>query len=183
MKLKGEKGFTLIELLLVIALLMITAGVTTDIVLTLVRSYSKTKITNEVEQVGNFALTKIEKELRVAKSVSAPNVGATSNFVRFLNSQDKCIQYTVTGGALRRDQYDNTTCTGTQVAAESGAVFLASSGGVKLSTGTFQRISTAPDIIKIVFVFEQFETASLTPAAFTGNVRLEQTVVVRGTYN
>ena len=45
-----QKGFTLVELLIVVSIIIIVVGVTGDIILSLVRSYSKTQITNEIEQ-------------------------------------------------------------------------------------------------------------------------------------
>ena len=56
----AKKGYTLIELMLVIALLALTAGVTGDIIISLVRSYSKTQVANEIEQNAGFVSLKLE---------------------------------------------------------------------------------------------------------------------------
>ncbi len=189
----NQKGFTLVELLVIITLLAVTAGVTADIVLTLVRSYNKTRVTNEVEQVGNFAITKIEKELRSATSVVSPSIGASSNSICFLTkigNNDRSVQYVVdpVSGLLRRSEFTNSSgCTGGTVPAGTDPVFSVGQGGVRISgasaNSAFTRLSTSPDVVKIKFEFTQSSEDSAGGRAFTGNVILEQTVVVRGTYN
>ena len=69
------KGFTLIELLLVVGLLALTVGITSDILLSIVRTYNKTQVTNEIEQQANFVSLKLEKEIRNAQTVTLEGGG------------------------------------------------------------------------------------------------------------
>jgi prepilin-type N-terminal cleavage/methylation domain-containing protein len=64
-----RRGFTLIELLLVISILGIAFGVTSDILISIVRSQLKTQTMNNLEQQANFVALKLEKDLRNAYSV------------------------------------------------------------------------------------------------------------------
>ncbi|HAI62799.1 MAG: hypothetical protein UU64_C0003G0042 [candidate division WWE3 bacterium GW2011_GWF2_41_45] len=92
-----EKGFTLVELLVVIALLGISIGVTSDILVSLVRSYNKTQIKNEVEQQANFVGLKLEREIRGSEGVSP--VGYTNSLV--IQKEDGVfVTYRVRGNIL-----------------------------------------------------------------------------------
>ena len=75
--LPAQAGFTLVELLIVVALVIISAGVTSDIILTLIRSYNKTRISNEIEQNGNFVILRLERELRDASNVDTTQSSST----------------------------------------------------------------------------------------------------------
>jgi type II secretory pathway pseudopilin PulG len=79
LKIKKSGGYTLLELLIVIGLIGLTVGVTGDIILSLVRSYTKTQATNELERSSNFVVSKIEKEFKNAVS----NVEITNSQVSF----------------------------------------------------------------------------------------------------
>src|SRR3990167_7157761 len=79
-------GFTLVELLIVVALVIISAGVTSDIILTLIRSYNKTRISNEIEQNGNFVILRLERELRDASNVDTTQSSSTKLVFTILNA-------------------------------------------------------------------------------------------------
>jgi prepilin-type N-terminal cleavage/methylation domain-containing protein len=70
---KKGNGYTLIELLLVVGLLAIAVGVTSDILLNLVRSYNRVQVFNEIEQQTNFIIQKLEKEIRNSVSADQTN--------------------------------------------------------------------------------------------------------------
>src|SRR5687768_13601913 len=86
-----KQGFTLLELLLTVGILTIAAGVTTDVMLSITRSYNKTQITNEIEQNANFFLLKIEKELRNATSI----VAVTDTSLTFMDRNSQTVVYTL----------------------------------------------------------------------------------------
>jgi prepilin-type N-terminal cleavage/methylation domain-containing protein len=177
MRAVAEKGFTLVELLLVVALLGLTVGITSDLLVSLIRSYSKTQITNEIEQTANFVLLKLENELRTAVSVSVPAVdeaGSTLTFVR----EEGDTEVTVS--------YDIITDTGDMERSEDGGTGVSllnveSVSGVQLEAGSsyFERLGESPDIVHIVLVFRQTGTPG---TLFTNSVEIESTVVLRGSY-
>jgi len=140
---KENKGFTLVELLVVIALLGISIGVTNDILVSLVRSYNKTQIKNEVEQQANFVGLKIERELRSATGITS--VGYT-NTLTISKEGSASVTYKLNGNKL---QVENPT--------GAAAVDLTSSfgtGGVAVScmlTGStcFSVVGTTPQTVKM----------------------------------
>ena len=173
----NNRGFTLIELLVVVSLTIIVVGVTGDIVISLVRSYNKTQITNEVEQNANFIITKLEKELRNATSVS--NLTATElEFVRGLpTGNSETITYTIK---------DDGTIVREIGGSGLGEVLLVNNtppGGVYLIPGTsvFTDGSFAggPTVVKINLSLRQIGDPTVQ---FTQNIDLESTIVVRGSY-
>ncbi|KKS07178.1 hypothetical protein A3K01_01835 [candidate division WWE3 bacterium RIFOXYD1_FULL_43_17] len=127
-----NKGFTLVELLVVIALLGISVGVTNDILVSLVRSYSKTQIKNEIEQQANFVGLKLERELRSAESVVPPTVPPYTSRLVILKGGGVSVTYELVGDVLK-----------VQNPTGSAAVALTSKDGVSgvsvtcgLSSGT-----------------------------------------------
>lgn len=110
-KIKGVKlGFTLIELVLVIGILAITFGVTSDILISLVRSQAKTKIMNNVEQSANFITLKMERELRSAEDVIAPYDLSLPDSYRLKRRSDGVyVVYYVSTGRLIRTEFDGLT--------------------------------------------------------------------------
>lgn len=182
---RNNKGFTLIELLVVVSLIIIVVGVTGDIVVTLVRSYNKTQITTEVEQNANFALTKIEKELKSASKLNSAS-GTSLEFVKRLpNGTSQVIEYTVEDADGLSD-------------GEAGVYYIARSvdGGSKVpitnytspagvaviqSNTSFSDISaaTGPSVVKIELSMRQVGNPAVQ---FTQNVEVETTVVIRGSY-
>ncbi|MFZ5425210.1 MAG: PilW family protein [Patescibacteria group bacterium] len=174
---KNSKGFTLIELLIVVSLIVITVGVSSDIIVSLVRSYNKTRVANEIEQNTNYVLLKLEKELRDADSVVV-NSATQVTISRELNDTPVTISYTVDGnGNLFRAVNGGSQVTIINDDSVSGIRVDRSDG-----QPNFADISELSDgsIVKIHLVFIQ--RGSAAAAVFTGAVSLDNTVVVRGAY-
>lgn len=174
----SKKGYTLIELMLVIALLALTAGVTGDIIISLIRSYSKTQVANEIEQNANFVSLKLEKELRNAAKV----VSASGNSVYFNDSQNNLICYNLSSGVMQRaldSTVGATSCNSNYVDLTNNDVV----GGVTVTcpSGCFTQVgvSTKPYVIKLNMNFAQ---SGGSGTSFTGNVLIDNTVVIRGSY-
>lgn len=167
---KETKGFTLIELLITIALLSISVGVTTDIILSITKSYNKTEVANELEQNANFVLLKMEKELRNASSILVPStVNTPSTVLTFIDRDGISVTYDVTNGILNRAGAalvnDNTTV-GIFVECPSGSCFTLK--------------NSSPQVIQLGLRFRQRNSTG--GSAFTGTVDLNNTLVLRGTY-
>jgi prepilin-type N-terminal cleavage/methylation domain-containing protein len=178
---RDQKGFTLIELLLVIALLAISVGVSTDIIINLTRSYSKTQVTHEIEQSANFVLLKLEKELRNADSVSLPSAASpTGNVLNFTDKSGDTVCYRIHDNKVQRYYGTNASCpSGSYVDLTSNAqplgVYVSSAGG-----NAFTLISSNPYVVQLDLRFQQ--SGSEGGTSFTGIVDLNNTIVVRGSY-
>ncbi len=182
---RNQKGFTLIELLVVVSLIIIVVGVTGDIVVTLVRSYNKTQITTEVEQNANFALTKIEKELKSAARVNEAS-GTTLEFVKRLPSgSSQTIEYTVEDADGLADGVAGVYYIARSVDGGSKVPVTnyTSPAGVTVDQGntSFEDVSGAsgPKVVKISLSMRQVGNPAVQ---FTQDVEVETTVVVRGSY-
>ncbi|HSX39427.1 MAG TPA: prepilin-type N-terminal cleavage/methylation domain-containing protein [Candidatus Saccharimonadales bacterium] len=166
-----QAGYTLIELLLVISLLSLAVGVSTDIILTLVRSYTKTQVTNEIEQNSNFVFLKLEKELRNAQTVSS----VSANSISFQDSTGATITYAIVsaGSGILTIQRNGSTLTNTD---SVNGVTITCTGS---ASSCFLQVGASPTVIEIDMSFKQVNSPG---AAFTGSVDLNDTIVVRGTY-
>jgi len=186
---RKQNGFTLIELLLVVALMSLAVGVTGDILISLVRSYSKSQVINEIEQNANFVSQKLTKELRNATQIvrlnpvgdSPPNVSDSFNEIEFTDhSGSNNIIYKVTaGGVITRDNGDGNgdqNLTINNLASGIG-VTVSCRGGL---TACFTLIGDAPQVIQISLTFEQAGSPSST--IFKGEIIIEDTIVIRDTY-
>ena len=182
-KTQKQRGFTLIELLLVVAILSISVGVTTDVVLNITRSYNKTQVTNEIEQNANFVLLKLEKELRNARQVNFPvNNGDSSDVLQLTNTEGQTVCYKVESNRMQRRVGTQINCSG------SGFLDLTTDTlplGVSVTPGdsgthAFTLVSSNPYVIKLNLKFRQAGSAG--GISFEGNVQLDDTIVVRGSY-
>lgn len=170
---KLSRGFTLIELLIVIALVAIVAGVSADIVLSIVRSYTKTRVQTEVEQSANFALLKLEKELKSATSLINPP-SPSSNSITFERGGSIITYQVLANGTLER--VEGTDTAPLLDAVDPNGVKITSAGG----GNTFTVLHNNPYVIQIKMTLAP---VSVTGVAFEGDVEINQTVVLRGTYN
>ncbi len=67
---KNFSGFTLVELLVTVGLVLIIGTIGTSVIASILRSYNKAHIINEIEQNGNYVLSLMESQIRNAASVS-----------------------------------------------------------------------------------------------------------------
>ncbi|RJR27396.1 type II secretion system protein [candidate division WWE3 bacterium] len=179
---KRNSGFTLIELLLVIALVSISVGVTGDILVSLVRSFNKSTLINELEQQANFLGLKLEKELRNASNVVVTNGGTRISF------EDPSTNITICYNVANNNIY-RTTTTGACVWSTSNANALVATplvgqtvGGVHMACNPTCFIVTTgtPQVVDIALVFRQ---AQATPSpTFEGEVQIINTIVIRNSY-
>jgi len=66
----NKKGFTLVELLVSIGLVFIIGTIGTSVIASILRSYNKAHIINEIEQNGNYVLSLMESQIRNARAVA-----------------------------------------------------------------------------------------------------------------
>lgn len=66
----NSKGYTLVELLAVTSLIVIVSGLIIGILYSTLRGGSKSKVTNDVSQNGNFALSIISNTALLAESIT-----------------------------------------------------------------------------------------------------------------
>lgn len=192
-----SKGFTLIELVIVIALLAITAGVSADIITTLVRSYSKTKLINEMELAGGNVLTKISKEVKSSNGVyqiddfyDSSNVPVCGNTISFYkpNSEGDVVKtvYSVdtgTGEVTKINDPDGVNVVSSLLdPADSGSIVVdtnsATNGGI--GTDFFCWINAAPNVIYMRLPLKQ--AGSGVGVTNQISITVEETIVVRGGY-
>src|SRR3972149_8494162 len=185
-------GFTLIELLLVVSLIAISVGVTGDVITSLIRSYTKTQVQNEIEQNANFASFKLEKEVRNASYTTFPAAnGGGNTTLRFVNRDGTnliCYRVrTVSGvGILERGTSANLAvadCSNYSAVTNSANI-----GGVNVTCNVIvpgnncfsvTQAAGGPFVVRVHLEFAQVGGGS---AALTGNVVFDNTLVVRGSY-
>lgn len=194
-KTKKSAGYTLLELLIVIGLIGLTVGVTGDIILSLVRSYTKTQATNELERTSNYAVSKIEKEFKNA--VSNVTFGTSTDSVSFYtkyynNSTLYPVSYRYTPGCPSTDT-GNTGCiqrcdkleASCTVAGDwkpitdTDSVIVATNGGKVFSKAS--RDGTTPIALSINMKLTKNINGSINNP-FSGELVVKTTVVAKGTY-
>ncbi len=105
--LSRNKGFTLVEILVVVSIILISVGVAGDLIVSVTRSYNKTRILNEIEQNGNYVIAKITNDLKNATSVTI-----SSGALQIVNASGQTISYRI----------QSNTCSGTNVSYVSRRV-------------------------------------------------------------
>jgi prepilin-type N-terminal cleavage/methylation domain-containing protein len=175
---KNKKGFTLIELLLVVAILGISMGVTTDILLSVTKNYSKTQILNEIEQQANFVALKITKELRNATDLTLPTLGsADGNSLQFLARDGNEVKYYLDNGTLfRQDIIGGNTSPALPITSSVGNEGIS----VSCTTKCFTLMAENPDILGISLIFNKANLSLLS--TLNTNIKIEDTIVIRGSY-
>jgi prepilin-type N-terminal cleavage/methylation domain-containing protein len=174
---RNKRGFTLIELLLVVSLIGIAFGVTSDILISLVRSQVKTQVMNSLEQQANFVSLKIEKDLRNAYAVVANSDGSDGfEITGRVDGVAYTVVYKYTGSVITR-QEDSLSLPLTDTSAPGGVAVTC------LSATCFSVSGVSPTLVTVSMKFSPFNSGStaITPAN-TGFVDINTTFVVRGTY-
>jgi prepilin-type N-terminal cleavage/methylation domain-containing protein len=188
-QLKNSKnGFTLVELLLVVALMAISFGVTSDILVTLMRSFNKTTVITEIEQQAGVVSQMIEKEIKNAAVVSNP--GGDTNIIQFEDTLGNTARYHFqvynTIGTLYRypTSTDINTIARRRLYAITGNPGLHTGlvGGVNVTcTGPCFVVNVGrPSVVQVNFNFRQAQ--AVANSSYSGNVVISNTIVVRNTY-
>ena len=172
---KNQNGFTLVEVLISIALLTISAGVASDIILTLVQSYNKTQIQNELEANGNFVLQKIERELQNAVDFEVSDSGKTLTIQKNEGTTTVNIVYRIqvldSVGSITRQEGTGAA----EVITNNN-----SPNGVNVDeSSVFRRVvSGSVRILEITLNLSQIDDGVGNPA-FTGSLPLKSTIILR----
>ncbi len=160
-----KNGFTLVELLVVVGLVLIIGTVGTSIITSVLRSYNKASIINEIEQNGNYVLSLMESQIRNAKSVS-PTSGTTQT-LEVTPQEGSKFTFSITGGVVQKDSEiltNNDPNSGVEVVAADSHF----------------TVSGNPQVVTIVLKLRQ--ASSITRVDYQAETTLQTTVVVRGGY-
>lgn len=173
---KKQQGFTLIEMIIVVVLLAVTVGMTSDILMTLIRSNTKTQVLNEIEQQANFVSLKIEKELRDAVSVDFYNPNALSFTTRDGTHVTYKCNNNAEGGTV--GNITRSVDGGDPYPVTSGN----SPGGVDVvcSSDCFSIVSTNPEVVKIKMEFKQAQQGA--GLSYSGSAVIDSSIVIRSSY-
>ena len=176
-----NKGFTLVELLISIGLVFIIGTIGTSIIVSILRSYNKAHIINEIEQNGNYVLSLMESQIRNAGSVECGGGGAGDCLKVDVTSQEgDVLSFEMkdegaspdTIGVVRKDTEiitNDDLTNGVDVVIDSGTPADAS------------HFSVDDNKIKIVLKLQQAPNAP-GRVDYQAETTLQTTVVVRGGY-
>jgi prepilin-type N-terminal cleavage/methylation domain-containing protein len=173
----NSDGYTLIELLLVVGLLAISVGVTSDILLNLVRSYNRVQVFNEIEQQTNFIVQKLEKEVRNAEVAVHSADGKTLDLVA--GGQD--IRYQVSdAGVMTRTVTDGgSTSEVLNEAGNLGGIFI----DCTLNTDFNGCFFTYPDRpIRVIYDLRVRQSQQGAFTSETGAIQIYNYIVLRRSY-
>jgi len=173
-----QKGFTLVELLLVVALTSIAVGVTSDVLVSLVRGFNKSQVINEIEQNANFISQKLNKELRNASEIIylggvTPTQEGTGDSITIIDRDGTRIDYVVSDGVMTRSRALDDFAPLTHNTLPTGVT-------VTCPTACFTLLEDSPQVVQISLLIEQAGTPSTV--VFKGDISIEDTIVIRDTY-
>jgi len=177
-----NKGFTLVELLVSIGLVLIIGTVGTSMIASILRSYNKAHIINEIEQNGNYVLSLMESQIRNAASAT---LTGTCN-----GAGNRCLSLEVTpqeGSLFTYSIGDDGNGTGMGAVMKDGAVLTNnhSVSGVNVlhsgDPGTTSHFYADGLTVQIVLKIQQ-ATGAPGRVDYQAETTLQTTVVVRGGY-
>lgn len=175
---KNNKGFTLVELLVVIGLLGISIGVTNDILTSLVRSYSKTQVKNELEQQANFLGLKLERGIRSASGIVQ---SGNTNIIRLNKSDGSWVEYSFdSANSIMNMKFSDDSSTTFPVTSKTGT------GGVRVTCDNFSSncfyVVTNSAGVQTVSMYIKFDPATGSGTSFAGSAVISNTITIRNTY-
>ncbi len=171
-----NKGFTLVELLVSIGLVLIIGTVGTSIITSILRSYNKASIINEIEQNGNYVLSLMESQIRNAASVSPTDT--TTQTLTVTPQEGSPITFSVTTGAGGIGVVQKTVEGVAEILTNDDLV-----SGVSVDTTNSQFVvsGTTPSSVQIILQLRQALNAP-GRVDYQAATTLQTTVVVRGGY-
>jgi prepilin-type N-terminal cleavage/methylation domain-containing protein len=171
---KNKKGFTLIEVLVVIGVLTVVAGLGASIFSSLLRSYNKAHIVNELEQNGNFVLSIMEQQIRNAVDVREITNG---------------IELTLRDGTTKKFEYvpDNCSSGSNGYITDSAGNVLTGTDvvtGVNITSASFVVNDSGTDLPKTVDISLTVSQACDAPDRldYQAQAHMQTTVLVRAGY-
>ncbi len=169
-------GFTLVELLVTFGLILIIGTVGTNIIASILRSYNKAHIINEIEQNGNYALSLMESQIRNAGSVSPTDT--TTQTLTVTPQEGSTITFSITTGAGGIGVVQRTVEGITEILTNDNLV-----SGVSVDTTNSQFVisNTTPPSVQIILQLRQAPNAP-GRVDYRAETTLQTTVVVRGGY-
>ncbi len=183
---KKNTGYTIVELLAVVTILVTVTGIIAALITQTLRGSSKTNITNQVAQVGNYAASVISNSIISAENVIAVNGKNVADCTGNPSPSGRSIELFISekGGTILyecgKDEYGNDTIS-------SNSASLIDTSRLKIDTSTcYFTCSQAsidpytPPIITFGFIltqnsddalFENRETAPFSTSVLMRNYR------------
>ena len=162
-----QKGYTLVELLAVASIIVIVSGLIVGVLYSTLRGGNKTKITNDVAQNGNYAMSIIANTALLATSVTQIGGVSVSDCTTTPSNQyEKSIQFEQEDGSLVKFVCDANT---NSVASISGSLSnnLIDTNTVKVDPATCSFTCTQSNanpyslpVIRIAFTVSQKNSAA-----------------------
>lgn len=132
-RLTGSRGYTLVELLAVTSIIVIVSGLIIGVLYSTLRGGNKTRVTNDVSQNANYALSVISNTAINAQSVTS--VGGNSISDCTAGPSGNSIEFEQSNGALVRFSCDAVT---ESIASSSGTTttYLVDNNSVRVDPST-----------------------------------------------
>ena len=174
-----NRGFTLVELLVSIGLVLIIGTIGTSVIASILRSYNKAHIINEIEQNGNYVLSLMESQIRNARSVACDDGSSHCLKVNVTPQEGGTFDFEIatvgTIGVVRK------ISTATEVLTNDDLT----TGVSVVITGTSEsHFNVDGNKVKIVLKLTQAPDSPGTAGRvdYQAETTLQTTVVVRGGY-
>lgn len=103
LNMKKQKGFTLIEMIMVMAIVVILAGVVAPLLWTSARLISERTARIDLEESSVVSLSRMSREIRRLRSNTSVVTASNAQF-EFIDKDNVQIRYRLTGNTLMRSQ-------------------------------------------------------------------------------
>lgn len=169
----SESGFTLVEMLAVIIVFVFVGGIMLSILVTSLRTSSKTDTLSAVRENGNYVITQMSKTIRDARGLISPFpcvTPATVSTITVLNADQDQITYTCTSPPSP-----------TPATIASNSATMLDTAAVAVTTCSFtctQSSESELPIIQINFSLKQQGTSTFAEKTVS-NVSFQTSVVMR----
>jgi len=170
-KKESMRGYTLAELLAVTAIIVVVSGLIVGILYSTLRGGNKTKVTNDVAQNGNYALSVISHTALSAQSVMALD-GVPVSDCTTTPQAVKSIQFELPQGAPITFSCSQIEESIASVSGEMSPIYLIDNRSVRVDPNTCSFSCTQADnnpyskpVIKISFVVSQRASSALVEGA------------------
>jgi len=180
------RGFTLIELILAISLMAITFTVTSDILISLIKSQSKTQVMNNVEEQASFIMTRIENDLRNAGGAYLTNDGDNTGLTIQNQTTKGEVGYYIGGAGSTVDDKGLYYWYGGDITKVVELTDRTDPGGVRAACpedgGCFSVSEGTPQVVNVSIRFTPSSLTSSSSPVNLGVIEMNDTIVIRGSY-